>query len=261
METIQIENRFSKLGNGIARALQVQTILRIIGIPFQRLIDKRGDTHRFLTIQGISILGRDGKIDAEKFFNTFSDTLIKGNYWADAFWKNSTHHYNPNTKKGLWIWPGAQEQCRNWFKGALSAWSKGNLLRSVFLMGASLHTVQDACQPYHSNCVMLEGHQKYETWVDRNKERYAVGQEGLYQVSRDPEGWVIANALFSQPFMSDFKVTSTSCYDQHTRDLLARAQRTTAGFLEFCLKKAIETGSSDPDLNSPLLLDKLLSVN
>lgn len=108
---------------------------------------------------------------------------------------------------------------------------------------------------------MLEGHQKYETWVDRNKERYAVGQEGLYQVSRDPEGWVIANALFSQPFISDFRVTGTSCYDQHTRDLLARAQRTTAGFLEFCLKKAIETGSSDPDLNSPLLLDKLLSVN
>ncbi len=116
METIQIENRFSKLGNGIARALQIQTILRIIGIPFQQLIDKRGDTHRFLTIREFPSWEGTAR-SMQKSSSTFSDTLIKGNYWADAFWKNSTP-LQPKRKKGLWIWPGAQEQCRNWFKGA-----------------------------------------------------------------------------------------------------------------------------------------------
>ncbi len=261
MEAIPTERFFIKLGNGIARALQAQTILRIIGIPFQRLIDKKGDTHNFLTMQGISILERDGKIEAEKFFNAFSDTLVKGNYWADAFWKNSTHHYNPITEKGLWIWPGAHDQCRNWFKGALNAWSKVNLLKAVFLMGASLHTVQDACQPYHSNCVMLKGHQKYETWVDKNKRRYAINETGIYRVSGNPDGWVIANASFSQAFIDALTPKDISVYGEPTKKLLARAQKTTAGFLEFCLQKARETGSSNPDLDEAFLMEKVMPAN
>ncbi len=64
---------------------------------------------------------------------------------------------------------------------------------------------------------MLEGHQKYETWVDRNKERYAVGRKGFTRYPETLRVGSFANALFSQPFISDFRVTVTSCYDQHTR--------------------------------------------
>lgn len=217
-----------------------------MGIPFQRLLDKRGGTHGFLVSQGIRILENDGWAELSRFYSENIEVITRGCYWADSTWKNAAHHYDPDTGKGLWIWPGAKDQCRDWFNLSLKFISSGNLEKALFFLGASVHTVQDACQPYHSNCVCLNGHQKYEIWADQHKEEFAVTSNGLYNLSPTAEGWVMENAIFSKPFLSRVSMKRGSDAlnrDEHelreaTRVLLSRAQRTTAGFFVFFLEEA-----------------------
>ncbi|HHW18870.1 MAG TPA: hypothetical protein GXX30_08205 [Firmicutes bacterium] len=247
----------SRAGNRIARILQIGTILRYLGTPVQRVLDKSGETHRFLTVQGIRIMKEDGWEEASAFFQGHLDVLIKGNYWADTLWKNATHHYNPKTKRGLWIWPAAHDQCRSWFNAALNFWKKGKIQKALFFLGSSLHTVQDSCQPYHTNCILLDGHQRYESWVDKHKAEFAEKAGGLYNLSDSPEGWVVQNAIFSHGFIRNLR-NGEGFYAEPTKELLARAQKTTAGFLIFFLTKAAETGSLKGFENQPDFFEKVL---
>ncbi len=235
---------------GIFSKLRANTLLRWVGMPFQRLFDKIGDTHRFLTVQSIRVLRGDGYEKAAAFCEAYTDRLVDGTYWADALWKNATHHYSPRTGRGLLVWPGAPDQLRYWFRTALNQWRRGNHPKAMFTLGACVHVVQDCCQPYHSNCKMLGGHQKYEVWADKNKEQFAVTSGGLYDLAETPEGWALENAKYSSIFLSAVCGIShdsdEGCLEERHRvtgELLARAQRTSAGFIMFFLRKALETGS------------------
>ncbi len=237
---------------GIFSKLRANTLLRWVGMPFQRVFDKIGDTHRFLTAQSIAVLRGDGYEEAARFCETYLKQLIEGTYWADSLWKNATHHYNPRTRRGLLVWPGAPDQLRYWFKAALNHWRKSNVQKAMFTLGACIHIVQDCCQPYHSNCKMLGGHQKFEMWADENKEQFAVSNGGMYGVSETPEGWALENASYSSGLLfAVCNVTPDSSQEQlrqrHrvTGDLLGRAQRTSAGFIMFFLKKAHEARRPD----------------
>ncbi len=231
-ETSRLE-KAGALGNNIAKRLRAQTLVRFLGTPFQKLFDKAGGTHRFLTERAVEIARADGFAEAATFCDGWLDTIIRGNYWADLLWMNATHHYNPRTKRGLWIWAGASDQVRNWWSLAMSSWKKGDIERSVFMLGACLHIVQDCCQPYHSNCLVFDGHQKYERWADSHKEEYVVTHGGLYRVSLKPEGWAVANAEMSYGHLASVASELDGQRDRATAILLPRAMRTGAGFLVF----------------------------
>lgn len=218
------------MANFLAKNLRIQTFLRFLGIPLQRFIDKPGDTHKFLTTQGIIILKNDGWTNAAGYFNKYINHIINGNFWADLFWKNATHHYNPNTGHGLWVWPSAVVQCKIWFKISTTAWSKKKYSKSLFFLGACIHLVQDTCQPYHSNCIILDGHQRYESWVDINKQKWAIYEGGQYDASDTPEGWVRKNAEFSHSHLSNLTKNNIN-WCETTKNMIEMAQRTTAGFL------------------------------
>jgi phospholipase C len=225
------------VGNRIARGIKAQFLVRLIGTPFQRLIDRSGKTHGWLTERALALLDADGYRDAAAFFRDHLDRLIKGNYWADSLWMNSTHHYNPKNKRGLWIWPGAADQIRNWFNLSSSFWAKNVEEKSVFVLGACIHIVQDCCQPYHSNCRVFGGHQEYERWADKHKEMFDVKSGGYYGLSDRPEGWAVANAEYSQRFLSAVEGPSSDARREATGLLIPRAIRTTAGFLVFFLEE------------------------
>ena len=229
-------SRLSKVGafgNLVAKSLRAHTLVRLVGIPFQKFFDKAGSTHRFLTEKAVEILRSDGLTEAATFYGGWLDTIIRGNYWADTLWMNATHHYNPKTRRGLWVWAGAADQVRNWWNQAVAQWNKGNEAKSMFMLGACLHIVQDCCQPYHSNCLALDGHQKYEKWADEHKENYVVSDGGLYRVSLKPEGWVVANAQVSCGYLGQVASKQDDLRDAATCVLLPRAMRTSAGFLDF----------------------------
>lgn len=247
--------------NCFARSIRAHTALRLVAMPLQKVIDRCGNTHKFLTREGIRVLRLDGWENAWAFFCQHTDTLVKGNLWADAFWKNAFHHFDPETKQGLWVWPAAPEQCRNWFDQAVSLWRKGNLRRSLFLLGACVHIVQDACQPYHSNCKVVMGHQKYERWADKNKKRLAQVRGGTYGLSSHPEDWVVSNAEFSHSFLHSVLPRSRSePKEQATAALLSRAAQTTAGFLLFFLETLADSQDTTMNPRQLLLLKQLLSI-
>lgn len=232
-------SRAGALGNRIAGSLRAETLVRWLGIPFQKLFDKKGGTHRFLTEKAVEILRSDGLTEAATFFAGWLDTIICGNYWADTLWMNATHHYNPETRRGLWIWAGAADQIRNWWNQAVNQWSKGNEAKSLFFLGACLHIVQDCCQPFHSNGLVFGGHQKYERWADEHKEDYVVDEGGMYGVSLKAEGWAVANAEASCGYLGHVASKQESLMDAATRVLLPRAMRTSAGFMNFFLEKTV----------------------
>ena len=233
------------LGNSIARKLRAHTLLRFVCGPFQKFLDKPGGTHRFLTERAVEILRADGFAETADFYSKWLDVIILGNYWADRFWMNATHHYNPRTGRGLWIWSTAPDQLRNWWQAAINAWRKRDIKKSMFMLGACLHLVQDCCQPYHSNCLVLDGHQKYERWADSRKEEYVVNHGGLYGVSHKPEGWAVANAQASFPYLADVSSQSDSDRDKATAILLPRAMRTSAGFLMFFREATAEARAQE----------------
>jgi len=225
--------KIGALGNNIAKKLRAQTLLRFLGMPFQKLFDKTGSTHRFLTEKAVEILRADGFAEAATFYHGWLDTIVSGNYWADLLWMNATHHYSPRTRRGLWVWAGASDQLRNWWNLAMVSWKKGKIERSMFMLGACLHIVQDCCQPYHSNCLVFDGHQKYERWADSHKDEYVATHGGLYGVSPKPEGWAVANAELSCSYLVAVASELDSERDRATAILLPRAMRTSAGFLLF----------------------------
>lgn len=236
--------RVGSIGTGILRGLRAGTLVRLLGTPFQRLFDRPGGTHRFLTERAVSILRADGFTQTASLYEEWLETLVRGNYWADALWMNATHHYNPATSRGLWIWPGAADQMKHWYKSAVSLWKQGRHEESMFKTGACLHLVQDCCQPYHSNCVVFDGHQDYERWADAHKEDYVVSEGGLYGVSPKPEGWVVANAQVSHGHLKPVSQRSGNGREKSTRLLLPRAMRSSAGFLLFFKEEAMEMAAS-----------------
>jgi len=237
-------SRAGAFGNRIARGLQAQTLVRWLGIPFQRLFDVKGGTHKYLTEKAVEILRSDGLTEAAALFGGWLDTIVRGNYWADTLWMNATHHYNPVTKRGLWIWTSAADQIKNWWNQAVTQWNRGNEAKALFMLGACLHIVQDCCQPFHSNGIAMGGHQRYEKWADAHKEDYAVDEGGLYSVSMKAEGWAEANAELSYDYLGDVRSKEESVVDSATRTLLSRAMRTTAGFMDFFMAETLAAAAT-----------------
>ena len=124
----------------------------------------------------------------------------------------------------------------------MSAWRRRNVEKSMFMLGACLHLVQDCCQPYHSNCVVLDGHQKYEQWADCHKEEFVVDHGGLYGIFERPEEWAAANAEASFPHLAEVCSPLESDRRRATALLIPRAVRTSAGFLMF-FKEATEAAA------------------
>ena len=242
-----IMSKIGDLGNWVAKSLRAQTLIRVLGTPFQKFLDMKGGTHKYLTEKAVEILRSDGLTDAAAFFSRWLETIILGNYWADTLWMNSTHHYNPVTQRGLWVWPSTAEQIRNWWNQSLSQWRCGNEDEAVFLLGACLHIVQDCCQPFHSNGIVFQGHQDYEKWADKHKETYDVPESGLYGVSLTASGWVVSNAEFSHGFIDGVTSKDHDKRDSATRLLLPRAMSTSAGFMNFFF----ENTAAAPALSEP----------
>ncbi len=231
---------FRRFFDGLAKGVKAQTLIRWLGMPFQRVFDHVGKTHEFLTEQAFRILENDGWKAAAAFCQDHRDSIVSGNYWADTFWKNATHHFSPRTNRGLWVWPSAHDQLRHWFNSAVSLWIRGKIEKAAHALGSCLHIVQDCCQPYHSNCVIFEGHQKYEIWADDHKDEFSVEHGGIYRFSGKPEDWAKDNAEFSCNFLSEVCSQSPDEDERRraaTASLLGRSQQTTAGFIMFFLDR------------------------
>lgn len=213
--------------------------------PFQSLFDRPSITHEFLNRQAITILRNDGLVHCAAVLHHFLPELNKGVYWADRGWKNVSHYYEPPTKKGLWHFATALDSFSLYFEAALKSFRHQDMAGSIFLLGAAAHLLQDVCVPHHARAKLFCGHKEYENWVRVHHADFAVDRQGLYIANKFPHERLIKNAVAAADYLDWVTEENHTRFHTVTTDLLACAQRTTAGLFErFCALAGIgHTGS------------------
>lgn len=199
--------------------------------PIQKLIDHGSETHLFINNQALIILCNDGYAKYASFFKVNINNLNKGTVWADRGWKCFAHYYNPATGEGLNPWPNALDECQNYFSLALRYWSEKKFSKSIFLLGATAHLVQDLCVPHHARCVAFNGHQKFERWSAENVQRYETNNGGIYNINSVAD-ILKYNAIFSSKLYNLVSKEDEQNYNLAAKLLLPLAQKSTAGLFK-----------------------------
>ncbi|HHW42991.1 MAG TPA: phospholipase [Desulfotomaculum sp.] len=208
----------------------VAKLLLAVAGPLQNLVDRGGITHTFCNQQAVSILEQDGRTGEARLLRKHFIMFNRGTLWADRGWKCFAHYLDPSSGRGIGSWPDAASECETYFQRAMEWWVKGRKEVAFFFLGAAAHLVQDLCVPHHACGVPFNGHQQYETWVKENCGFFRISNGGLYQVAGSPGQWVYANARLAKNY---YPRICRQEYHEVTEVLLGRAQRTTAGFIQF----------------------------
>lgn len=212
-------------------------LLLTAAIPFQGLVDKASPTHGFINRQALAILQADGRQREANWLGWYLVSLSEGCDWADSGWKNIGHMYDPETGMGLKGWPSAPQMVREYWNQAARFYREGQMHQAAFYLGAAAHLVQDLCVPHHAAARVFAGHQAFEGYARQYRHLFAVHANGIYDLARTPEGWVLQNANYTRAHYSHCLTSALEKVDMHSAvaDLLPRAQRTTAGFIAFFL--------------------------
>ena len=210
--------------------------LLVAATPLQGVIAPNRNTHCFINRQARIILAADGHEDLARLVRPLADDMDRGSYWADAGWKSMTHMYNPPRGGGVGAAPAAPVVCYLYSPPAGRGGRHGAARRTAFFLGAAAHVVQDLCVPHHACNRLLSGHSAFEALAEGTCQQHRAEEAGLYDLSDTPGGWVHRNAESAQPFMEPAAGGPVQMLEAIS-ELLPRAQRTTAGFIEFCLRQ------------------------
>lgn len=220
-----------------AHVMAAKIILAAAG-PAQRLVHGPALTHLMCNRQALKILRSDRHLKQSEIAREFSSALDRGVSWADRGFKNMSHFLNPRTNKGIYGWTNAVRECGLFWNHALHHWQGQNYEKAFFYLGAAVHLIQDMCVPHHALGILFDGHQEYEAWVVENRHNYRVEEQGIYDLGKSPGDWIKANSAFAARHYYLVGASSANQdYARATGILLERAQRVTAGFLNYFLKK------------------------
>jgi len=167
--------------------------------------------------------------------DSFLLLLNKGNSWCDEGFKNIHHFYHPRTGKGVMGLSGADTQLYDNIERAKKAYKSYSLKECYFYIGAALHLLQDLCVPHHSLGHLLKGHSDYEGWVQKHYRSFPVVDGGLYDF-KHPMEVLEHNAQISASYSELITNPTEKNKIEATQELLALAQRSSAGFLYLILK-------------------------
>jgi len=134
--------------------------------PFKKMIMKTEcKVHRFINYQAIKII-KKYKYDEEfVFLNYYLEDINKGVVWADQDFKSIGHFYSSSKKRGLYGHNNASDLAFKYYNKAIEYWEKGNMEKSMFFLGASVHLLQDLTIPQHANIRLLDNHKQFEDFV------------------------------------------------------------------------------------------------
>lgn len=206
--------------------------------PVQPLIDRPTPTHSYCNRQACRILREDGLEREAAVVEANLSHLQQGSDWADSGFRNSSHYYDPDTRRGLWRYPDAAQTCTKYFHKALGLIGK-RPDRAFFFLGAATHIVQDLCVPHHAAGLLWNGHREFESRAADVRHLHDCHDGGLYWVSDRPGGWVARNAEQAKPWLS--AVTEEAArgdIEEAIAVLLRQAQQSTSGFWRFFLESA-----------------------
>lgn len=213
-------------------------VMLSLTLPLQVILKPTTErnTHHFCNQQSIDILKRDGFAKEALLYQSYLGALNAGSTWCDRGFKNISHYYDHAANTGLWCGPDAPSECRHYFKRAITQWQQSRQEKALFYLGAATHILQDLCVPHHAAGLILKGHKFFEDWARSNYHDFTANCDGLYELSCEPGDWVKKNAGFSFTFLPQVVEEHEPSVEKAAQVLLQRAQRSTAGFLQFFLQ-------------------------
>jgi phospholipase C len=195
-------------------------------------------THWFINESALEFLASAGyKHDVDLIF-PYLENLQAGVAWADSGYKNISHFFNPETKKGIWGFASAACDFIKYLNKADSNNRKGNMAEAMFYVGAAAHLLQDLCVPHHTCGLLFDGHKEYESWVEQKFTNYQIYTDSIEDHFKKPFSLLFSNAITSANSIHLVLQDNETNYDTATRILLPLAQYSTAGLLHWFVNKS-----------------------
>lgn len=203
--------------------------------PFKKFAFKtRCLMHRFINIQAIHILENEGYHEEAEFYRDNIRAMNEGATWIDQDFKSTNHFFHYERHEGLYGFSDALTEAKNYRK-KLEMYAKNqNKVKSLFYLGVILHLSQDMTVPQHVSNRLLESHRDYEQFI-LNKAWDVIDYKVKDGIERYEtlDDYFINNANFSVKTYNDLNAVEKKdlVYEEMSKILVAKAQRTTAGLL------------------------------
>jgi phospholipase C len=224
----KIENTYGKTLKGVFFAVN----------PIKKLVLKTNCTvHKFINIQSIRIIGKNGYSEIKQFYKENIDCLNKGVTWADSDFKSSNHFYHYKEGRGLYGFSNSLIEGKKYYNNAESSYNKGDTQKAMFYLGAAAHLIQDTTVPQHVNNKLLSSHRSFELWiVSRLLSNYEFYEENEIIRYADYGEYIKHNAIFANETYEKFEEIEDKekKYSKIAAIIIKEAQKTTAGlFIDF----------------------------
>lgn len=126
--------------------------------------------HIFLQNNALESLWVHGYYKEYDFFKKYINYINKGNVWADQDLKSYCHFYNPFTNEGLiGSTDNALTLAQKYYSYSIDSFFDGKIEKSMVLLGATCHLIQDVNVPQHAMGKLLDNHMQFESYV---KQKY-----------------------------------------------------------------------------------------
>lgn len=211
-----------------------KNVLKAVNPLKKKIIKTECEVHKFINNQAIEILKNDKHNNAYIFMNSYKNDINAGVVWADQDFKSSNHFYNPDIKKGMYGCSNALLECRHYYSEAIKSYSRKDIKRAMFYLGAACHLIQDVTVPQHVNVKLLDEHRRYEQWVIKtykNHEDFKINTGGIY-FNTIGEYIRLNSKIAIDAYKKYHGIKDRNLrYHKITSIILTVAQKTTAGLL------------------------------
>jgi hypothetical protein len=183
----------------------------------------RNDGYRYL-VDAMQATDQDGF--------TLQAWFLTGEHDADLNDLSRNHYYDPVNGEGLWGFKSAAVDGPELFNDAIGRWQQGDVAGAMYLLGQSVHVLQDMAVPFHTHLDPLDGHTAYEDWALNRTSDFSVNSGGNYNLST-PFAYISSLATESYPYydsVENANGTDASC-TAAVRVLEPLAIRYSAGML------------------------------
>lgn len=221
----RIEKTYGKTLRGIFFAVN----------PLKKLLLKTNCTvHKFINVQAIRIIEKNGYKEINNFYRDNIDCLNKGVTWADSDFKSSNHFYHYKEGKGLFGFSNALIEGNKYYNKAEYCCKNDNLKEAMFYLGAAAHLIQDATVPQHVNNKLLNRHRGFELWIiSKLLSNYEFYEENKITRYKNINEYIKNNAVYANMTYEKYEKLEDreEMYSKIAPLIIKEAQSTTAGLL------------------------------
>lgn len=204
--------------------------------PIKKLIIKTHcSVHKYIIYNSINILKNENYKKEYIFYKRYEYYLNKGATWADQDFKSSNHFYHYKKGIGIYGFSNALDESYKYYNKAINYIKLGDIKTATFYIGAVCHLVQDVTVPQHVNNKLLNNHRNFELWIIKE----VLNDPIKFRTNRgiiyfdNLKDYIKSNAKFANDtnYKYRFIKDKNLRYEKISKDILERAQQSTAGIL------------------------------